>query len=29
VNVGVMPEGTEPIVFGVALACGGIAQILS
>ena len=29
VNVGVMPVQTEPVVLGVALAYGGIAQILA
>lgn len=29
VNAGVLPVSTEPIVFGVALAYGGIAQILA
>jgi succinate-acetate transporter protein len=29
VNAGVMPAATEPVVFGVALAYGGIAQMLA
>lgn len=29
VNVGVMPKDTEPVMLGVALAFGGIAQLLA
>src|SRR3954451_14630411 len=29
VNTGVMPKDTEPVMLGVALAFGGIAQILA
>ena len=29
VNAGVLPKDTEPVVLGVALAYGGIAQLLA
>ena len=29
VNAGVMPKDTEPVMLGVALAFGGIAQLLA
>ena len=29
VNAGIMPKDTEPVVLGVALAFGGIAQLLA
>lgn len=29
VNAGILPKDTEPVVFGVALAFGGVAQLLA